>query len=89
MFMSQHTIKFEFNERKATQAAAHLLSLAGGSMNYLRLLKLLYLAERESLRRYHRPICGDDYVAMKKGSVLSIVYNLIKEEGPSEDFWLT
>jgi hypothetical protein len=31
-----------FNELKATQAAARLLELRGGSMSYLKLIKLLY-----------------------------------------------
>ena len=38
-----------FNERKATEAAAHLLALRGGQMHYLKLLKLLYIADREAL----------------------------------------
>jgi uncharacterized phage-associated protein len=83
-------IRFESNEEKATAAAAVLLKLAGGKMNYLKLIKLLYLAERESLRRFARPIIGDDYFSMPKGPVLSIVLNLIKakEDEAQEDLWL-
>ena len=36
-----------FNEVKATQAAARLLRNRGGRMKYLKLIKLLYLADRE------------------------------------------
>jgi len=46
-------------------------------MNYLKLMKLLYLADRESLRRHGEPISGDRYVSMDHGPVLSQTLNLI------------
>jgi len=46
-------------------------------MNYLKLMKLLYLADRESMRRNGRPISGDRYVSMDHGPVLSQTLNLI------------
>lgn len=72
-------ITFHFNERKAAAAAALLLELAGGSMEYLKLIKLLYFADREGLDVLQRPLSGDRYVAMKDGPVLSRVYDLIKQ----------
>jgi uncharacterized phage-associated protein len=66
-----------FNEAKATQAAACLLKLRGGQMSYLKLIKLLYLADREALLRWDRPISTDRYVSMDNGPVLSRVLNLI------------
>lgn len=71
-------LRFQFNERKAAAAAAMFLQLAGGEMEYVRLLKLLYFADRESLDRLGRPISGDQYVSMEHGPVLSRVYNLMK-----------
>ena len=71
-------IRFPFDERKATAAASLLLTLAGGRMEYTRLIKLLYYVDRESLERLGRPITGDRYVAMKHGPVLSQIYDLIK-----------
>lgn len=65
-----------FNEKKATQAASLLLKLRGGKMSYMKLIKLLYLADREALIRYGRPISTDRYVSMDNGPVLSRVYNL-------------
>jgi uncharacterized phage-associated protein len=47
-------------------------------MNYMRLLKLLYIAERESIRLTGRPITGDSLAAMKQGPVLSNLLNLMK-----------
>lgn len=79
------SIRTNFNERKTTAAAAVLLQEAGGRMKYLRLIKLLYLADRESWRQFSKPITGDSYAAMKRGPVLSQTLNLIKrppEKGP-------
>ena len=59
-----------FNEAKATQAAARLLRNRGGRMSYMKLIKLLYLADREALARWGRPITTDSYVSMKHGPVL-------------------
>jgi len=68
-----------FNESKSTQAAAHLLKLSSGSMNYMVLMKMLYLADRESLLTRGRPITWDRFVSMKYGPVLSRVHDLITE----------
>src|SRR5690242_6025860 len=79
-----------FNEKKATQAAAQFLRLANGRMNYMKLIKLLYIADREALLRWGRPITTDVYFSMKHGPVLSEVLDLISE-GPDpffgETFW--
>lgn len=73
-------IRFPFNGAKAAEAAAVLLQTAGGKMPYMRLIKLVYLADRESLHRYGRPIVGGQYVAMKYGPVTSEVLDAIKRE---------
>ncbi|MDA8032469.1 MAG: SocA family protein, partial [Alphaproteobacteria bacterium] len=49
----------------------------GGGINIVKLMKLLYLAERESMRRYDLPILGDHYVSMAHGPVLSRTYDLL------------
>src|SRR5690625_3586437 len=56
-----------FNEKRTAQAAAFFLHCAGGRLPLLKLMKLLYLAERESLRRYGESISGDKAVAMPHG----------------------
>lgn len=66
-----------FNQRKVAQMAAFLLDRGRGRMNYLKLMKLLYLADRESLKRHGEPISGDRYVSMDHGPVLSQTLNLI------------
>jgi uncharacterized phage-associated protein len=55
-------------------------------MSYMKLIKLLYLLDREALVRWGRPVTGDTYVSMKHGPVLSQVLNLITEgAGPGEE----
>ncbi len=71
----------KFNEQKVTEAAAHLLRLRGGQMHYIKLIKLLYLADREALSRWGIPLSHDRYVSMDNGPVLSRTLNLIKDGG--------
>jgi uncharacterized phage-associated protein len=78
-----------FREDKATQAAARLLQARGGTMDYLKLLKLLYLADRTALLELGRPISYDRYVSMPHGPVLSRTYDLIVAEPDPEhpSYW--
>ena len=62
---------FPFSHRKTTQALNFFARQAGGSQNKLKALKLIYFADRYHLRRYGRPITGDDYLAMPYGPVAS------------------
>jgi len=73
-------MQFCFREEKAAQAAALLLQLSGGRLKYIHLLKMLYLADRESLLQTGHPITGDHFVSMDHGPVLSRIYDLIKSE---------
>jgi len=68
-----------FNEIKTTEAAVVILSLAGGRMSYMKLLKLLYLADRLAYLRWERAITNDHYISMDRGQVPSTTYDLIKE----------
>ena len=79
----------KFNEAKVAQAAARLLKLRGGEMNYMKLIKLLYLIDREALKRWDRPVTTDRYVSMDKGPVLSNVLDLINNGSrpPAESPW--
>jgi uncharacterized phage-associated protein len=71
-------LKLAFDEVKATQAAALFLKLANCPLNYMALIKLLYRADREAIRRFGLPITTDKYVAMKLGPVTSRIYDRIK-----------
>jgi uncharacterized phage-associated protein len=73
-----------FDAEKVTEAAAFLLNLRGGRMHYIKLLKLLYIVDREALSDWGIPVSHDRYVSMDNGPVLSQTYNLIKDGGR---FW--
>ena len=62
-------ITFPYDRNKATQAILWLLHRHGGSMDKLKLVKLLFYADREHLARYGRPIVGGQYWAMDLGPV--------------------
>lgn len=77
-----------FNERKATEAAILLLKMAGGRMRYIRLVKLLYLIDRQAFYKLGRSITNDTYCSMPKGMVPSRVYDLVKgKANQAEGVW--
>lgn len=80
-------VRFPFNEAKATEAAAYLLQRNSSSMNYLKLIKLLYLADREALLRFGRPITTDCYILTSQGPSLSQVNDLITVGSVLESVW--
>ena len=77
------------NERKVAQMAAYFLNREGGCMSILKLMKLLYLSERESLKLYCMPMTGDHAVSMDRGPVLSNTLDLANNTSiySAEDGW--
>lgn len=75
-------MNIRFDESKATQVAAYFLGLRGGQMHYIKLIKLMYLGDREALLRWGAPISTDRHISMENGPALSRVLNLITEERP-------
>ncbi len=75
-----------FSEKKITEAAGYLLALAGGEEFHMKLLKLLYIADRTALARWGFFLSYDSHVSMRFGPVLSKTYNLIKYERDG-DYW--
>ena len=73
---------FHFDEAKATQIAAYFLARRGGQMHYIKLIKLMYLADREALLRWGIPMSTDRHVSMDNGPVLSNVLNLLTDDRP-------
>ena len=67
-------------ELQAAQVAAALILRARMPVEALRLTKLMYLVEREAMKRSVFPIVGDDLCAMRKGMGLSRTYNLMIEK---------
>ena len=77
-----------YQAEKTRQAAAVLFkALNRSTLGRMQLLKLLYIADRESIRESGSPITGDRPVAMDFGPVLSATYNCIKGEGEAAGAW--
>ena len=70
-------MNFRFNIGKATEAGCLFLERAGGRMNIMKLVKLMYLLDRLSLDRRGVPVAGGDYLSMRNGPVTSELLDLI------------
>jgi len=70
----------KYREKKATQAAARLLQLSGGRMSHMKLIKLLYLADRRAILQWGRPITFDWYFSLPHGPVLSFTLDKINSD---------
>jgi len=70
-----------YQPKKAAQLIAALI-LKGGSnsINILKAVKLVYLADRESIRRHGFPILDEDRYSMPNGPVNSLTYRHINGE---------
>ncbi len=75
------------SERLATQMAVAFIAKANRPVGRLRLLKLMYLAEREAMRRFLRPIIGDRILAMREGMALSDTARLARGKGEADGEW--
>lgn len=69
---------FRFNESKAVQIIAQLLKHAGGSDDYLRVVKLFYIADRRCIQKAAYPIAGGPVIALEHGPVASGVFDMVK-----------
>ena len=81
-------IRFHFKLNKTLQALGLLMKDKGYSdqSTYLKLIKLLYIADRESISETGQPITGDRLVAMQQGPVLSGLYHIIRHQGSSPEW---
>ena len=70
-------MEFVFNERKSAQIAAYFLRLHGQAMPYRKLVKLLYLADRQALIETGYPSTGDRLVALPDGPALGRLLQLL------------
>jgi uncharacterized phage-associated protein len=79
---------FRLDVKKAVQAIGVLFREDNVKrMSYMRLLKLLYIADREALAETGRPITGGQVVAMANGPVLAEIYDLIRGQHREMPQW--
>lgn len=78
-----------YREDKATQAAARLVESEGGKINHMKLIKLLYLADRAALLQWGRPITFDWYYSLPHGPVPSFTLDIINSPSDPENpsYW--
>ena len=69
-----------FDVATAAQSAAFFIRSEGGRIDYLKLVKLMYLAERESMEKYDKPFFYDVFYNMDHGPIPSTVMDLINGE---------
>lgn len=60
-----------FNDRRIAHIAAYFAKKEGGRIAVLKLIKLMYLADRESLRKYGDPMTFDYMFSLPEGPILS------------------
>lgn len=75
---------FPVNDKKATDAVSRLLNQSGGEAEYLRVIKLVYLADRDSIVRRGVPIVGGRYFSMRCGPTVGEVMNFAKRTLPAD-----
>jgi uncharacterized phage-associated protein len=69
---------FPFAYKKATQSLNFLARQAGGRIDMLKALKLVYFADRFHLRKYGRMVTNDEYWAMDYGPVPSNTKDIVQ-----------
>lgn len=76
-----------FRSAKAAQIAAHFVSRSGGQIAKLKLAKLIYLAEREHLKRFDRPMTMDECYSLPHGPICSSSLNGIDGKLGDDGEW--
>lgn len=66
-----------FQPLKAAEVVSIFVALSGATIEKLKLVKLIYLAEREHLRNYEEPITWDEFFSLPHGPVASGSLNCI------------
>lgn len=80
---------FGYNPRKAGQVAAFFALSEGGTINVVKLVKLIYLADRAFMNAYDEPMLMDRLVSMRHGPVDSRTYDFVNEGGAGWDEFIS
>lgn len=72
-------MKTPFDIHKAAQTAHFFVTRSGCEMPILKLVKLIYLADRLSLEKRKTPIVGGSFYSLPHGPITSEVLNLIND----------
>lgn len=72
-------LRYTFDVEKLVQAIAYFSSRGVKGLDKLKIVKLLYLADKKHLLEVGRPILGDFYACMPYGPVPSQSFNIIRD----------
>ena len=64
---------------KMKATVLYLLQECGGSLDYIKMYKLLYFSQQLHLVRYGRGIFRDSFYARKRGPVPGLIYGAVKQ----------
>lgn len=79
-----------YDVRKAAQVVAFLIREQGGTADMIKTVKLAYLADRQFLDRFGRPILNDDLYCLDNGPINSTTLDYIKgniSDGKNKAIW--
>lgn len=68
----------QLNKYKTLAAMLYLVKRAGGELDYYKLVKMMYIADREHLRRKGHTVTRDFYVRMPHGSTGSKTLEMLQ-----------
>jgi uncharacterized phage-associated protein len=78
-------MNFPVDGRKSTDAVARLIEKSGSKVDYLRICKLIYLADRKSIVERGVPIVGGKYFSMRKGPTIGEIMGFVNSR--NAPFW--
>ena len=83
MPVTSRKIQFRINYKKLVNVILYIVEKSDGSINKYNLMKILFEADKHHMQKHIRPVTGDRYIKMKKGTVpvetLSIINGRVKE----------
>jgi uncharacterized phage-associated protein len=69
------TMPAGFDEIKSAQMAGYFAQRSAEKLDKLKLIKLIYLSEREHLKRHSLPMTFDEFYSLKDGPIASAALN--------------
>ncbi|GBF27413.1 hypothetical protein MnTg02_02466 [bacterium MnTg02] len=84
--MSKGTTPVGFEEQKAAQISAFFAAKNGGSIEKLKLIKLIYLSEREFVSQHGHPMLFDELYSLPHGPICSSALDGINQN-LTNDVW--
>lgn len=77
-------ITYDFDIDKIIQITDYMIKKFGNPVNYTKLIKMLYIADKESLRLYGSTISNDKHCSLPRGPILSNLYYLIQDKAQGD-----